>query len=297
MTEYFINKIPAALLLEVTEIATVYSAKLMKGKDVVTLTSTSGTTKNITKAEFIAQRFCNINGKEIRLISMKSNTDYMVYHILNRHCFAVKIPRGNKCVIHLANGMDLTMGKTLVIEDKRIVRNEDNTFDLSAGHVMSEAIFRKTCILRSVSPELLAQIQNRPVAEIEQQSAAEQIPFEPISYTPTQQAQPAQQTQPMQATPITHMAPGVQQPMKPQAQQKQATVKGVVLAQGKDELNNLICYFVSFGNSGVYRFTEKELISFCDKGLIENATAVRTSTSTFLRGINCSLSELPVRYV
>ena len=290
MKELSINRIPAALLLEVTEIATVYSARVAKSKDLITLTATSGATKNMTKAEFAAKKFCSINGKEIRLLTMKSGIDYMVYHIVNSNSFAIKVPRGNKSIIHLANGTDLTAGKALVIPMQKVVKNDDGTYDLSAGHVMSEAIFRKTCILRAVSNELLAQIQNKPVEEVAQATT-------PIA------AQPTTTTQPV-TPPAQKVTPPTQQPT-PVAEQPTATTqpkpahkvnKGQITYIIKDRRNNTLGYRVVTDKGAQYTLGESQVMNLCEQGAISNATVVHNNTTgkRYLRGVNCSLDDIPI---
>lgn len=284
MKELYASRIPAALLLEVTEIATVYSAKVAKSKDLVMLTSTSGTTKNLTKAEFVAQKFCTISGKEVRLISMKADVEYIVYHIVNRHSFAVKIPRGNKSVLHLENesNTDMTAGKVLVVDESKLIMNEDGTFNLTSGHVMSEAIFRKTCILRSVSKELLAQIQNKPIEEIEQPDKSFTNLRQPVEQ-PTQQ--PIQQPQSTAQSVTT-------QP----AQEETKAVRGRVVALGKDRADRLVCYFV-YANESMYQYTPEQLMELCEQNLIANATVVHERGKRYLRGVGCRLEELRIKLV
>lgn len=278
MKELYASQIPSSLLLEVTEVATVYSAKLAKNKDLIMLTATSGSTKNMTKAEFVAQKFCTISGKEVRLISMKAGIEYIVYHIVNRHSFAVKVPRGNKTIIHVTENFDLTSGKVLVVDEAKLVQNEDGTFDMSAGRIMSEAIFRKTCILRAVSKELLAQIQNKPIEEMPDSTI--QIPAQrPIETT----------QQPVQA-PNTIS----QQPL--QTEETQKPIKGRVFSLGKDRANNLVCYFVLVDDT-VYQYTPEQLMELCEQNLIANATVVHERGKRYLRGVGCRLDELRIKLV
>lgn len=281
MKELYASQIPSSLLLEVTEVATVYSAKLAKNKDLIMLTATSGSTKNMTKAEFVAQKFCTISGKEVRLISMKAGIEYIVYHIVNRHSFAVKVPRGNKTIIHVTENSDLTSGKVLVVDEAKLVQNEDGTFDISAGRIMSEAIFRKTCILRAVSKELLAQIQNRPVEEMPEETM--QIPTQNTAET----AQTPVQT-PVQ-TPNTDS-------QQTQQAELQKAIKGRVFSIGKDRADNLVCYFVLV-NDAVYQYTPEQLMELCEQNLIANATVVHERGKRYLRGVGCRLEELSIKLV
>lgn len=278
MKELYASQIPSSLLLEVTEVATVYSAKLAKNKDLIMLTATSGSTKNMTKAEFVAQKFCTISGKEVRLISMKAGIEYIVYHIVNRHSFAVKVPRGNKTIIHVTENSDLTSGKVLVVDETKLVQNEDGTFDMSAGRIMSEAIFRKTCILRAVSKELLAQIQNKPIEEMPDSTI--QIPAQ----------------RPIETTQQSVQAPNIisQQPL--QTEETQKPIKGRVFSLGKDRANNLVCYFVLVDDT-VYQYTPEQLMELCEQNLIANATVVHERGKRYLRGVGCRLEELRIKLV
>lgn len=293
MSEFSITKIPASLLLEVTEIVTVYSVKLTKNKDLVMLTAASGATKNMTKAEFVGQHFCNLNGKEVKLISMRAGKEYIVCHIVNKHSFAVKVPRNNhESTIIISDNNKITAGKVLVVEEQKLVANEDGTFDLSKGHIMSETIFRKTCILRSVSDELLTKLHNNTAEAVDNSAHNDAL----LNVETKQQVvqQPQQPVQPVQQQPVQ---PVQQQSVQQPAQTAQQPVqKGTVVAIGKDRANRFVCYFVLV-NDSLYEYTKEQLINLCDNNLITNAMAVRTNDKVFLRGNGCRLEDLPIKLV
>lgn len=271
------------LLLKVMKVADVFEFTLTKtGERPVDMVSVDGKKYKLTTAELTAN-FTTLQGKPIKIISLTKNKQYLAAKLQSTPCYAVKVPRGSNKQIEMPDGQIVGPGKVIVINANQLVVNGD-TADISTGTVMSEAFFRKTCVLKEISETLRKQLV-----------AAGKLRDENITpmQTPTETVAPVSTPQTPVQTPIQ---PPVSTPAQSTASQAQlGQIVNVKKYAGTDE----IAGYTVLINGEYLPFDVQNTIIACSEGLISNATAVTNSGTgkKFLRGVGIRLEDLPVEYV
>ena len=141
---------------------------------------------------------------------------------------------------------------------------------MSEALIIPEKVFNKTCIIKEVSPELTDMFVNTTFKE--------QIE-KPVETKPLDMTEPKQQSS----------SRLVQQP--------QQDNRGLVVGTVRNKYSKDIVAYVVRGKQ-TYTVTEEQLIVLCKKNMVANATAVKNEYGTiFVRGVGCSLTELPSQFV
>lgn len=276
------------LLLKVMKVADVYEFTVGKtGERPVDMVSVDGKKFKLTVPELTAN-FTTLQGKPIRMIRLTKNKHYLATKLQNTPCFAVKIPRGSNKQIEMPDGQVVEPGKVLVTHANHLVINGDYV-DMSNGTVMTEAFFRKTCVLKEVSETFRKLLVSGGILKDENIKGT---PIEVVKSTTATVAQSAPVTQPVQPEQPTLT---VQTAPTPAAGVTLGQIINVVKAVGTD---TIIGYTIVIDGQTI-PLDIARTIQACHEGLISNATTVHNSVNNtyYLRGVGIRLEELPVDYM
>lgn len=283
------------LLLKVMKVADIFEITItnVKEKPVIMLDA-SGKKYELTKSELV-NNFTNLQGRKLRLISMKNNKPYLVAKLINLPCYAVKIPRGSDKQIELDDGRIVGAGKVIIVNENDLQIN-DGFIDINNGTVMSEALFRKTCILKEISIPLQQRLvkasllknstANKKDMSIEQlvdKPVTDKTVTDKTAIDKTATDKPAMNTE----TSIT----------------SETTSKGSsearIIKIFKQKGTDVVVAYAIQASDKVYTLYLEQAIIACEQHLISNATAVTNSGTgkKYLRGIGIKLEELPVEYI
>lgn len=271
------------LLLKVMKVADVFEFTIAKtGDRPVDMVSVDGKKYKLTISE-LTDNFTTLQGKPIRIIRLNKNKQYVATKLQSTPCFAVKVPRGSNKHIDMPNGQVVGPGKVIVVHADKLVINGDYV-DMSAGTIMTEAFFRKTCVLKEIS-EIFRQrlITGGIIVDDGQVSTTPTV--EPVTTVNTEK--PATQiTEQPTEQPVTHT-------------EVQATSKAKIVSIIKQYGTDNVLFYNVYSNGEYVRLSVANTITACEEGLISNAAAVTNSKtgSKFLRGVGISLEDLPVDYV
>lgn len=295
------------LLLKVMKVADIFEVKLSKtSTNPVSLVSVDGKKYDITKDQLVSN-FTTLRGKRLSILSMKASQTYLVARLTNTPCFAVKIPKGSDKTIVMPNGHVVKAGKVIVIPSNKLVLDQEYS-DVSNGTIMSEKMFRKTCVLVELSPELMERLKAADAFDNAVAKTAEQPNIKPTepkktndswdSWEDDTKTQPAQTAQPVQPTPAASWD-SWEDENKPQPKQptQKNMVSGDIIKVIKNQMTNETVAYVILAAGKVYTLAPNQVISLADMGAIGNAAAVTNNNgTTYLRGIGCSLDALPVEF-
>lgn len=271
------------LLLKVMKVADIYEFTITNAASKpVNLVSIDGTKYRLSKEELTAN-FTTLQGKPIRVIRMSKNKQYLAARLQSTPCFAVKIPKNSSKSIKMPDGQVVGPGKVIVVHQNQIAVNGD-TVDISKGTIMTEAFFRKTCVLKEISDTLNKQLITSGVLKDENIKTTNPVP------------QPAQQ-------PTQQPTQSVQQPTQPVQQPTQQPVQsnslGNVIEVCKYMGTNIVAGYKISINGEIMMLDVDRTMQACDEGLLGNITTVTNYTTgkKYLRGVGIKLEELPVSYV
>lgn len=277
------SRIHKDLLLKVMKVADVFEFTIAKtGDKPVDMVSVDGKKYKLTISE-LTGNFTTLQGKPIRIIRLNKNKQYLATKLQSTPCFAVKVPRGSNKQIEMPDGQVVGPGKVIVIHADKLVINGDFV-DVSNGTVMTEAFFRKTCVLKEISETFKKQLVSKGVLKDENIATItpDLTTAAPITETPVQTVQPV--PQPVTPQPVTPQpTPGVEG----------GKIVSVIKTTGS---NSPVGYNVMIQGQ-VIPLDVANTMQACAEGLITNATVVSNANgTTFLRGIGIKLEELPVDY-
>lgn len=270
------------LLLKVMKVADVYEFTIAKtGEKPVDMVSVEGKKYKLTIDE-LTRNFTTLQGKPIRIIRLTKNKQYLATKLQSTPCYAVKVPRNSTKHIDMPDGQVVGPGKVIVIHADKLIINGD-TVDISAGTVMSESFFRKTCVLKEISEAFKKQLATKGILTDDT--------IKPME-TPTNTAKSEEVvTEPAQVTQTTEEKPI-------QAQQSASATHGIIVSVIKNaDMDVVIGYNVQL-NGNIITLDVEHTLAACDEGLIGNATSVTNGATgkRFLRGIGVRLEDLPVVY-
>ena len=276
------------LLLKVMKVADVYEFTIGKtGDRPVDMVSVDGKKYKLTIDE-LTSSFTTLQGKPIRIIRLTKNKQYLATKLQSTPCYAVKVPKGSNKQIEMPDGHIVGPGKVIVVHANQLVVNGD-TVDVSSGTVMTEAFFRKTCVLKEISETLRKLLVNNGVIKDENIKTVDTTEAIPAASSAQPIPQPVTQNT-IQPAPTTNVTQQVND-----ANATLGQIVNVVKAVGTD---NIIGYNVLI-NGQYIPLDVEHTIQACKEGLIGNATAVHNSSSNnyFLRGVGIKLEDLPVSYM
>lgn len=273
------------LLLIVMKVADVYEFTISKtGDRPVDMVSVDGKKYKLTIQELISN-FTTLQGKQIKVIRLTKNKQYLATKLQNTPCYAVKIPKGSNKQIEMPDGHIVGPGKVIVIHANKLIVNGD-TVDISNGTVMTEAFFRKTCVLKEVSETFRRLLVNKGV--LVDDGTMSQTTIQAPTQVPVQSVDTPVQT------PIT---PIVQSPTQYEPK-KQEVVLGKIVGVIKTPGTGITVGYTVFIENQLMQLDVEHTMQACDEGLIENATTVVNGNTgkKFLRGIGIRLEDLPISF-
>lgn len=288
-----ISHIHKALLLNVMKVADIFEIKIHNTKTdrPVEMLTFNGDKYLITKQELV-DNFTDLQGKKLSMLSLKNNKSYLVAKLQSTPCFAVKVPKKSDKQIQTADGTMLGPGKVIVIHANKVIIDGDYA-DVSQGTVISEALFRKTCVLKEVSDEFRERlITSGVITDNDTMQTAGPITSAPIVPPVSQNNTFGEQPQ----RPLSSINLEETQLEKSSAAVAQSvTVLKIIYYIGTTDVAG---YLVNM-NGQEYTITPEQLYNCCNDHIVTNVTTVTNHETgkQHLRGVGIKLEDLPIDYV